>query len=80
MATCASPPLALLCARQANNTCGFNHAVGSAAASDEGAPRFVALETDAGHTAAFFDMDPREVQPPPQRRQFPVDATRTTLL
>ena len=34
----------------ANNTCGFNHAVGSAAVADEGQPRFMALETDAEHT------------------------------
>ena len=39
-----------------NNTCGFNHAVGSAS---DGA--FVAIETDAGHSAYFGAMDPREV-------------------
>ena len=39
-----------------NNTCGFNHAVGSAADA-----AFVAIETDAGHSAYFAPMDPREV-------------------
>ena len=39
-----------------NNTCGFNHAVGSAVDAS-----FVAIETDAGHSAYFGAMDPREV-------------------
>ena len=38
------------------NTCGFNHAVGSAVDAS-----FVAIETDAGHSAYFGAMDPREV-------------------
>lgn len=46
----------------ANNTVGFNHALGSGMNEKSGAPQFAALETDAGHTALFYDMDSREAQ------------------
>lgn len=36
--------------------CGFNHGVGSGKDA-----KMVLMETDAGHTAYFYDMDPREV-------------------
>jgi len=42
-----------------NNTCGFNHAVGSV--QDKDSP-FMLIETDGGHSAYFETaMDPREV-------------------
>lgn len=42
--------------RATNNTAGFNHGVGSANDAS-----MVLMETDAGHTAFFGSMDPREV-------------------
>jgi len=42
-----------------NNTCGFVHGVGSSN-EESGDPKFMILETDAGHTAVFYDMDERE--------------------